>query len=634
MLLLLGVTLAASAALCMLTWRLAVLDRSFQRQRSLERLQQAADAGSTALLQQIAKTGDGLRVVLESGEAAREQAARDVAGASAESTVVIADGNALKLVPERTLRYLPDPPPFTPAADEAFASGESLEYSGRDFDAASRWFSDLAAHSQGPIRAGALLRAARNDIKRNQPALAVAAYDELARLGSVSVDGEPAELIARFARLGALTAAARGAEAFALASDLEAGRWQVSRTTYEYYRAGLERFVQLQRITPVWEEAVESLLAMSRDPGMESGERVVWVRDSQPVLLIWRSRPGLLAGLALTGKHVADTWLAQIPGFTLGLETADRRGLVPVNRTGPTAERILSFAGAHWRLIAAASGRTAEPDGPATLLLLSLSLVTVLVVTGSLAVIKAVSRELSVARLQTDFVSAVSHEFRTPLTTLRSMSEMLERGRVPSEERKQRYYELMARETARLHHLVEDLLDFGRMAAGVREYKLQPNNIADIVRQTVAAFQEEHAASGVTVEISDIRSAPVLADAEALRRALHNLLDNAVKYSPGAGIIRVEVSVIRRDVLITVEDHGMGIPPNDLKRIFRKFERGTAAKSSSIRGTGLGLTMVASIMKAHGGGVRVDSEVNRGSRFTLVLPCVPSGEHGYAWHES
>ena len=122
------------------------------------------------------------------------------------------------------------------------------------------------------------------------------------------------------------------------------------------------------------------------------------------------------------------------------------------------------------------------------------------------------------------------------------MSEMLERGRVPSEERKQRYYQLMARETARLHRLVEDLLDFGRMDAGVRQYNLQPADIGEIVRQTVMAFREEQAASGVTVEIDDIPSLPVLADAEALRRALHNLLDNAVKYSPDGAAIRIEVS--------------------------------------------------------------------------------------------
>jgi signal transduction histidine kinase len=634
MLLLLGVTLAASAALCVLTWRLIVLDRAVQQQRALERLQQAADSGSTALLQQIANAGDQLRVVLESGEATRHQAAWNIAGGSAESIVVIAAGNTLKLVPERKLRYVPDPPSSATAPDTAFAPGERLEYGRNDFDAASRWFRKLAAGSQGSVRAGALLRAARNDIKRNRPALALAAYNDLARVGSASVDGEPAELVARFARLGLLADPARRLDASALESDLEAARWPVSRTTYEYYRRGLQRFVDVQPITPVWEEAVETVLATSREPGMESGERVIWVRDRQPVLLIWRSRAGFVAALAVTGKHVADTWLANSPAFTFGLETADHRKLIPIQRTGPTAERILSFAGAHWHLIAAATPGTTEHSRPATLLLVSLSLIPVLVLTGSLAVIKAVSRELSVARLQKDFVSTVSHEFRTPLTTLRSMSEMLERGRVPSEARKQRYYELMARETARLHHLVEDLLDFGRMDAGVRQYNLQPASIADIIRATVLTFQEEHATSGVTVAIGDIPSLPVLADAEALRRALHNLLDNAAKYSPDGGEIRVDVAAVCGEVLISVEDHGMGIPPNDLKRIFRKFERGAAAKSSSIRGTGLGLAMVAAIMKAHGGAVRVHSILNRGSRFTLVLPCAETGLGREAWHAS
>jgi signal transduction histidine kinase len=214
------------------------------------------------------------------------------------------------------------------------------------------------------------------------------------------------------------------------------------------------------------------------------------------------------------------------------------------------------------------------------------------------------------------------------------MSEMLERGRVPTEERRQRYYGLMARETARLHRLVEDLLDFGRMDAGVRQYDLRSTDVSSLVSQTVLEFQEQYAASGVAIEVGEVPAIRVLADAEALRRALHNLLDNAVKYSPEGGKIRVDVRIGQGNVCISVEDHGMGIGPNELKRIFRKFERGEGAKAASIRGTGLGLAMVHAIMRAHSGSVQVESELHRGSTFTITMPCAGSAERGAAWRAS
>ena len=203
-----------------------------------------------------------------------------------------------------------------------------------------------------------------------------------------------------------------------------------------------------------------------------------------------------------------------------------------------------------------------------------------------------------------------------------------------TEDRKQRYYGLMARETARLHRLVEDLLDFGRIDAGVRQYDFRPTDLSALVHQTVLEFQEEHASSGVRVEVEQAPTPPVLADVEALRRALHNLLDNALKYSPGQDEILVSVHAGETHVSISVEDYGMGIAPDDLRRIFGKFERGAAAKASSIRGTGLGLAMVQAIMTAHGGSVSVDSELHRGSTFTLILPGGATAQQRVVWHAS
>lgn len=172
------------------------------------------------------------------------------------------------------------------------------------------------------------------------------------------------------------------------------------------------------------------------------------------------------------------------------------------------------------------------------------------------------------------------------------------------------------------------------MEAGAKRYDMRPTNVSAVVPQAVAEFCDEKAAAGFDIEIRDMEAAMVLGDADALRRAVRNLLENAVKYSGESRKVNVDVRIERGHVCISVQDFGMGISPADLKRIFHKFERGSAAKASSVQGTGLGLAMVHGILHAHGGCVRVESEENRGSTFTMLLPCVGAPQGEVAWHAS
>jgi len=263
----------------------------------------------------------------------------------------------------------------------------------------------------------------------------------------------------------------------------------------------------------------------------------------------------------------------------------------------------------------------ARDEGQGRLLRWGLVLVVLLVITGSGAVLRAIHRELAVARLQSDFVAAVSHEFRSPLTTLHHLTDLLHDDRVRSEERRKRYYQVLASEIARRHRLVEDLLDFGRMEAGKRRYRLEELDAVALVDAAVADFRQEAESIGFQVDLrTDVSRALVAADAEALRRALWNLLDNAMKYSPERRAVWVTITQEPGRLAVHVRDEGMGISPADQRRIFRKFERGSAARAASIRGTGLGLAMVQGIMRAHGGGVLLDSKPPCGSTFTLWLP--------------
>jgi signal transduction histidine kinase len=245
----------------------------------------------------------------------------------------------------------------------------------------------------------------------------------------------------------------------------------------------------------------------------------------------------------------------------------------------------------------------------------------ILIVAGSYFIWRAVNRDLAVARLQSDFVSAVSHEFRTPLTTLRQFNELLEEEDGPTVEKRRTFYQAQARATDRLHRLVESLLDFGRMEAGRHPYHFRHIDAASFAHDVTEEFIRETHALGFAVECQyDSGPHPISADDEALSRALWNLLDNAVKYSGNSRDVQVNVSRANGSVSIAVRDHGIGIPPAEQKSVFQKFVRGAASTASGIRGTGLGLAMVRHIVDAHGGTVNLQSSEGKGSTFTIVLP--------------
>ncbi|MDA2926427.1 HAMP domain-containing histidine kinase [Acidobacteria bacterium AH-259-G07] len=250
-----------------------------------------------------------------------------------------------------------------------------------------------------------------------------------------------------------------------------------------------------------------------------------------------------------------------------------------------------------------------------------LATAAIVVLTGIYFIARAVRRELQVARLQSDFVSAVSHEFRTPLTSVRQLTELLASGRVANRERRQKYYQVLMRESQRLHRFVEGLLDFGRMEAGAQEYRMEALDAAALVRDVVGEFQQEIEDRGYSVGLR-LREATALVrgDREALARALWNLLDNAVKYSPSCQTVWVEVRREGEQLAIEVRDRGLGIPASEQKEIFRKFVRGTSSKGTSTKGTGIGLAMVDHIITDHGGQITLTSEPGAGSAFTIRLP--------------
>ena len=295
----------------------------------------------------------------------------------------------------------------------------------------------------------------------------------------------------------------------------------------------------------------------------------------------------------------------------------------PPPEPNPLSLRLPADTGLPWTVAVSsrdAAGDTAQFSSRRRLLLSGLGLVMVLVLASSYYLARGISRELAAARLKSDFVSAVSHEFRTPLATLRHLTEILADGRVESEERRISYYDSQLRATGRLSRLVERLLDFGRMEAGVFRYRLTTVHLGDFLRSVVDEFEQDTAASGHRIDLTvDPALPPVSADREALAQAVWNLLDNAVKYSQGRPAVWIEAVAQDGQAAIRIRDEGPGLPAEERKDLFRKFVRGSAARETGVKGTGIGLAMVDYIVRAHRGRILVDSTPGRGSTFTILL---------------
>jgi signal transduction histidine kinase len=244
------------------------------------------------------------------------------------------------------------------------------------------------------------------------------------------------------------------------------------------------------------------------------------------------------------------------------------------------------------------------------------------VVVGGLAAYLLVKRSERKTRLQHDFVSNVSHELRTPLTGIRVLVETLRMHRADPEQTA-RCMELLDISTARLSTLVEEVLEFGQLSAGVRSVEVRPEALAPVVDAALADFQALHLGESVQV-VPEVDPALVAhADRRALGQVLVNLLSNAAKYAGGDGR-RVWVRAARegRRVQLAVEDEGPGVPPSLRRRIFQEFVRGDDEVTQGKPGTGLGLAIAQRLVEAQRGAIRVEQRVGGGSRFVVSLEAV------------
>src|SRR5580704_11832656 len=240
------------------------------------------------------------------------------------------------------------------------------------------------------------------------------------------------------------------------------------------------------------------------------------------------------------------------------------------------------------------------------------------IVLGVATILLAAERQRRISMLKSDFVANVSHELKTPLALVRMFGEMLQSGRVASETKRQEYLDIIVSESERLSSLIENVLDFARVERGRQAYDFAIGSIGEAVSKAVAIYRYRAEREGVELTAQVEASLPMAKiDERAIQLAVINLIDNALKYAPGA---HVGVTAIfdreAREIVVRVNDGGPGVPPEERERIFERFVRGSASRSSgstpAVRGSGIGLALVLHIAESHGGRAWVESPARSG----------------------
>ncbi len=318
----------------------------------------------------------------------------------------------------------------------------------------------------------------------------------------------------------------------------------------------------------------------------------------------------------------------------LTLRVVRRTGATPPAPGAPMRVTLNDEADGDWQLIVAhpaGSLDAAVTGARRRSLAISFSVLLLLAASIALLVIST-HRAQRLAQQQMEFVAGVTHELRTPLAVIYSAGENLADGVIADGAQVRRYGQVIRSEGRRLAEMVEQVLEFAGAQRGRRRLELQPVAVADLLDNTLATWQAAHTDAPQVARHIAPALPQVLADESALKRALQNLLSNALKYGGADGWIGVSAEMSEtargREVQIAVNDKGIGIEPAELAHIFEPFYRGREVRAAQIHGNGLGLSLVKDIVEAHGGRVTVESGRGRGSTFTLHLPAYMNGHNG------
>lgn len=339
---------------------------------------------------------------------------------------------------------------------------------------------------------------------------------------------------------------------------------------------------------PEWVAYGEEVWLLGAAPAEAARIPVIAVR-AREVLETFETRHALR--LADSGEPRGEAMGEPFPGLKVIFETPDDP---PLQRTYDLQRRLYYFA---MFLIAAAT------------------------TFGGYLLWRDLQRDLRLSELRAQFVSSVSHELKTPLTAIRMLAETLQMGRVRDPTMQSEYLDTITNECERLSRLVDEVLLFSKTEQGKKVYRFRPVRLEDTVQAAARALEYPLRQKEFRLRMNIEAGLPaVKADGDALEQAILNLLSNAMKYSGDSREIELELCRKNSSQIVRVSDHGVGIAPEEQSRIFEKFYRAPTRENQLIPGTGLGLTLVAQIVKAHGGKVQVNSAPAKGSTFSICLP--------------
>ena len=314
---------------------------------------------------------------------------------------------------------------------------------------------------------------------------------------------------------------------------------------------------------------------------------------------------------------------------TSRMNVIDQRGRIlfgsPIQAGGFTVGMPFPTTLYNWRLqvaLLSAEGLAQRAVRQRLVQLGVVGLAMLIAVGGVVMVVRAAVQERRLAALRNDFVANVSHELKTPLSSVRMFAELLLTRRVSSLEKEREYLQIIVGESERLSSLIDNVLDFAKLERGKDAYEMAPCEVDAVVRAAVEVLRYRAEREHLTLTL-DIAPARTIADARAVELAVINLLDNALKYAHDSNSIDVRVSTHREEVCIDVSDQGPGIARAEQERIFDRFVRGDAAQNGRVRGSGIGLALVKHIADAHGGRISLQSPLpgsDRGTCFSLYLP--------------
>ena len=391
---------------------------------------------------------------------------------------------------------------------------------------------------------------------------------------------------------------------------------RLQQATRRFYAA--ERFgAMLQRhdVRELQQQATHKISSLALNP-----RTVLVLRRRQKTVVGYSvSEAHLRRQVSRAGRH-GPTGRA----VRLELGRVGQRSPLPEARV--VYSSVLEAPLGHWTLSGAlpSAGALETEQQRGRMLRLGLVVGMILVLlTGMLMAFRAVRRETELARLKSDFASNVSHELKTPLTSIRMYAEMLQHGIAETPEDRSRYHSVIVREAERLGRLITNVLDFSKLERGERRYNLEPEDLGEMITEALETYGRLSERDGVSIRFDgghELAPAPVTADREAAVQCILNLLSNAAKYAPEDPTITVELMRQDEELGVRVSDRGIGIPAAQQKRIFDDFYRAPGAAQAGVEGTGLGLALVRRHMHACQGRVELTSTPGQGSRFTLWFP--------------